>query len=257
MKIWNKAYMILLIKKVLAGQGSLWVAWLNSYVFKDKNFWSVEIKPSTSWCMKRLLKMRMEVHQLLSTGAATASSIWDSIREKRPTVPWQKLLWYPMHIPKYSLITLMAFLHRLPTKVRLQRMGVIIDSHCVLCSAEPESRDHLFLFCPTAASLWESIFSLSGLIFCACSWGDFMTQACINLKGKSLLSLIMKLALNTLVYLLWEERNKRLFQGRSRTVEDLLKAIKDVVRLHLKGRTFNRLLTVNFNLCNHWNITDL
>ncbi|XP_038994982.1 uncharacterized protein LOC120119180 [Hibiscus syriacus] len=200
--------------------------------------------------------MRPEVHQLLSSGVATASTIWDSIRERRPKVPWQKLLWFPLHIPKYSLITWMAFLDKLPTKVRLQRMGVTNDTICVLCSTEPESRDHLFLSCPIVASLWESIFSFSGLNFAACSWDEFLTQARNNWKQKSLFSLVMKLALNTLVYFLWEERNKRLFQGRSRTIEDLLKAIKDVVSVHLSGRTFNRFLVVNINLCNHWNIAD-
>ncbi|XP_038994898.1 uncharacterized protein LOC120119071 [Hibiscus syriacus] len=153
------------------------------------------------------------MHQLLTSGVATANTIWDSIREKRLTVPWQKLLWFPLHIPKHSLITWMAFLDKLHTKVRLQRMGLINDSLCVFCKVDLESKDHLFLNCPTIVFLWDSIFSLSGMKFSVFSWDNFLTRASSNWKGKSLLSLVMKLAMNALVYLLWEERNKRLFQG--------------------------------------------
>ncbi|KAE8675116.1 hypothetical protein F3Y22_tig00111693pilonHSYRG00064 [Hibiscus syriacus] len=121
MKSWNKVCMIRLIKRILAGEGSLWAAWLKSYVFKDKSLWYVEIDYNTSWCLKRLLKLRPEMQQLLTSRAATTSTIWDSTREKRPTVPWQKLLWFPLLIPKHNLITWMTFLDKLPTKLQLER----------------------------------------------------------------------------------------------------------------------------------------
>ncbi|XP_039045800.1 uncharacterized protein LOC120185726 [Hibiscus syriacus] len=101
------------------GEGSIWVAWLQNYVFKKKDFWTVDINSTASWSLKKLLKLRPEAHQVLSSGALNATAIWDFIREKKPKVPWQKLLWFPLHIPKHSLIAWMAFLDRLPTKERL------------------------------------------------------------------------------------------------------------------------------------------
>ncbi|XP_039028562.1 binding partner of ACD11 1-like [Hibiscus syriacus] len=55
-------------------------------------------------------------------------------------------------------------------------------------------------------------------------------MACSKWKGKSMLSFVMKIALNALVYLLWEERCRRQFQGRTRTSTDLLKIFKEIIR---------------------------
>ncbi|XP_039019769.1 uncharacterized protein LOC120151338 [Hibiscus syriacus] len=114
----------------------------------------------------------------------------------------------------------MAFLDKLPTNDILQRMGLINERICVLCKSEQETRDHLFLKYPTAVTIWTTFFSLSGLRFTACSW-----------EGKSLLTMIMKIALNALIYTLWEERNKRVFQNRTRSAEAILKAVKDILVL--------------------------
>ncbi|KAE8681719.1 hypothetical protein F3Y22_tig00111310pilonHSYRG00062 [Hibiscus syriacus] len=200
MKSWNKACMISLIKNILPEDGSLWVAWLKNYVFKEKDFWSVGINSTASWSFKRLLKFRPEAHQILSSSAIKVTKIWDSIRDKKAKAPWQKLL---------------------------QRMGLISESICVLCKSEQETRDRLFLKCPTAVTIWTTVFSLSGLRFTACSWEVLIASASSNWKGKSLLTIIMKIALNALIYTLWEERNKRVFQNRTRSAVAILKAIKD------------------------------
>ncbi|XP_038999926.1 uncharacterized protein LOC120125606 [Hibiscus syriacus] len=134
-------------------------------------------------------------------------------------------------------------------------MGLINDCLCVFCNTELETREHLFLQCPTATLMWETAFTLSGLQFTFCSWDVFVERACSTWRGKSMLTMIMKLLLNALVYLLWEERNKRMFQGRSRPASELLKTVKDVISLQLRGRIFKRV-DVNISLCNHWRIVD-
>ncbi|KAE8699249.1 hypothetical protein F3Y22_tig00110584pilonHSYRG00412 [Hibiscus syriacus] len=162
-KIWNKANMMLLIKSILAGEGSLWVAWLRSYVFNVTNFWNAEIKQSISWSLRQLLKMRTEAFPILMSGMKKVSDIWNELRVKNSKVSWQNLLWFSLHIPKHSLIAWMAFLDKLPTKERLHQMRLINDCKCNFCGAVLETRNHLFFDCPTAASLWTTVFSLNGL----------------------------------------------------------------------------------------------
>ncbi|XP_039036973.1 uncharacterized protein LOC120174065 [Hibiscus syriacus] len=135
----------------------------------------------------------------------------------------------------------MVFLDTLPTKERLHRMGLITDFHCVYCGVVLETRNHLFFECPAATSLSTTLFSLNGLRFRHLSWEALFDWACVYWKGKSLLTSTMKIASNALIYILWEERNKRLFQGRSRNVEEMFPAIKEIVGLHLRGRNINRL----------------
>ncbi|KAE8679160.1 Protein TIC 20-v [Hibiscus syriacus] len=128
-------------------EGSLWVAWIKCYVLKDKDFWNVNIHSSLSWNLRKLFKLHPKAYPILFIGATTVRAIWVTIREKRPLVPWQKIIWFPLHIPKHILISWMALLDILPTKERLHRMRLINDCKCVFCDEPTETRDYLFLQC--------------------------------------------------------------------------------------------------------------
>ncbi|XP_038994315.1 uncharacterized protein LOC120118315 [Hibiscus syriacus] len=148
----------------------------------------------------------------------------------------------------------MALLDRLPTKDRLKHFGFDIDDKCVLCNDSMETRDHLFIQCPLAISLWDAVIILNGMRMTSRTWGNHLAWACDAWKGRSLLTTILKLAWTTFIYTVWEERNKRLFQGCSRNFEALLYAVKHTVAIQLRGRSINRNDSVNTMLCNHWGI---
>ncbi|XP_039068118.1 uncharacterized protein LOC120214237 [Hibiscus syriacus] len=57
-KSWNKSCILHLIKKILAGDGSLWIAWIKTYVIKNSDFWTMEARINTSWSFRKLLSMR-------------------------------------------------------------------------------------------------------------------------------------------------------------------------------------------------------
>ncbi|XP_039009389.1 uncharacterized protein LOC120137799 [Hibiscus syriacus] len=254
LKTWNKACMLQLIRNILAGEGSLWVAWIKSYLLKDRDFWHTEGGTNASWSFRKLLKLKIEAQTVFSTGAKTTRAIWDEIRVKRDKVTWHNLIWFPLHIPKHSMIAWMTILDRLPTKNRLQQMGIITDGWCVLCNEDRETRDHLFLECPLAVSLWQAILQLSGLRLPSLFWNTFLASTSHTWKGKSLLITILKLAWCAFLYSIWEERNRRLFKGISRNATEILKAIKEIVGIQLRGRNINRLDSVNITLCKNLNI---
>ncbi|XP_039012131.1 uncharacterized protein LOC120141273 [Hibiscus syriacus] len=253
-KTWNKACLIILIRKILAGDGSLWVAWLKAYVFKEQDFWHYQAAANLSWSINRILKSRAEALPLLSTGSPQATEIWDLIRCKGQTVIWHKLIWFPSHIPKFSLIAWMALLNKLPTRDRLLKMGINTDSICVNCSTSYETRDHLFSQCTMAVELWNSILKLNGMNTTFLSWDEMVIKACSLWKGRSLLTTILKISWTVVIYTLWQERNQRIFQGRSRTLGCLLKEVKDVVGIRLRGTNINRLDSTNLQLCSVWGI---
>ncbi|XP_038998773.1 uncharacterized protein LOC120124090 [Hibiscus syriacus] len=150
----------------------------------------------------------------------------------------------------------MAILDRLPTRDRLQRMGIITTGDCVLCNDALETRSHLFFECPTASNLWEIILQHNGLKKSISSWEDMIVWACNSWKGKSLISTILKLAWCAKIYVLWEERNRRIFQGRSRSTDDLFICIKEFVGIKLRGKKINMFDRVNTFLCNSWAIPE-
>ncbi|KAE8682586.1 Myosin-17 [Hibiscus syriacus] len=178
LKTWNKACMIQLIRNILAGEGSLWVAWLNNYVLNDKDFWHIESGTNTNWTFRKLLKLRSEANAVFSTGVTSIRAIWEETRVKRDKVHWNNLIWFPLHNPKHSMIAWMAILDRLPTKIKLQHMGIATDGLCVLCKETQETRDHLFMECPLTSSLWKEILILTGLRRSSLSCDHQMSWAC-------------------------------------------------------------------------------
>ncbi|XP_039025209.1 uncharacterized protein LOC120158444 [Hibiscus syriacus] len=120
--------------------------------------------------------------------------IWDNIRNRCEKVCWHRLVWFPGHIPKFSLISWMEILDRLPTKDRLSRFGVVTDRGCGMCSSGLESRDHLFSDCAYTKEIWTAILLSCGLSQAPLDWNGSLQWLLLNLKGKSLLVHILKLA---------------------------------------------------------------
>ncbi|KAE8697492.1 hypothetical protein F3Y22_tig00110621pilonHSYRG00363 [Hibiscus syriacus] len=106
----------------------------------------------------------------------------------------------------------MAILDRLPTKDRLVRFGIAVDSSCGLCRSSFESRDHIFSDCAFAMVVWHAILHACGLSQEPLCCNDLVRWLLLNLKGKSLMVQVLKLAWSGFIYFIWEERNHRLFR---------------------------------------------
>ncbi|XP_039006622.1 uncharacterized protein LOC120134212 [Hibiscus syriacus] len=255
---WNKACIVHLIKKLLANEGYLWVAWLRFYVIKNDDFWQLNIPNNVSWSFKCLLKFRPAISHIFTGSVSDLSvrQIWEGMRVTAPKVPWQHLVWFLGRIPKQSVITWIALLNRLPTWVRLQKMGLVIDDvNCVLCGLEAESREHIFFGCSFAKGLWGFILALCGVSRMVSSWDGELAWAIHCLKCKSLIVMILKLAWNAHVYCTWKERNIRLFGGSPRPLEAVLQDIKEAVQIRLSGMPVNRADLRNAGLCTSWGIS--
>ncbi|XP_039064463.1 uncharacterized protein LOC120209551 [Hibiscus syriacus] len=202
-------------------EGSLWIAWLNAYCFRIDDFWNAGCKSHFSWIIVKLFKMRSEVVRLFCSSSnwdqIRASWLWDKVRSSSEKVPWHRLVWFPGHIPKFSLISWMAILDRLPTKDRLARFGIVIDS------------------VPTG-------------------WNDLLHWLLLNLKGKSLMVHILKLAWTGFIYCIWEEQNRRHFRGVHCSVDTVVGSVKESVRIKLFMSSMNSLDTVNRQLCIDWGL---
>ncbi|XP_039004224.1 uncharacterized protein LOC120131265 [Hibiscus syriacus] len=74
-KSWNTTCTIQLIRNILAREGSLWVAWLKCYIFKNDNFRDMAKSTSHSWSIKKLLKPRTTALHVLNAGTKTANDV--------------------------------------------------------------------------------------------------------------------------------------------------------------------------------------
>ena len=55
---WNMVAILKQIQMILICSGSLWVAWVEAYVFHDRSLWLVCVDAGMSWCFRAIIKCR-------------------------------------------------------------------------------------------------------------------------------------------------------------------------------------------------------
>ncbi|CAL9224853.1 unnamed protein product [Arabidopsis halleri] len=143
----------------------------------------------------------------------SSKETWEQLRSHSPVVPWCKAMWFKEAVSRYSFITWLAMLGRLPTKDRLRSWGMAVSAECVLCSTGIETHDHLFFNCIYSTAVWEA--------FAARLWpsppSDLLSISSWILQTRSQPhaqdTVIIKLILQSACYLIWRERNARIFKN--------------------------------------------
>lgn len=164
---WNRAAMVKHIWHLCTDSDhSIWSSWVRNYLIKNRNFWTLRAPGECSWTWRKLLKLRLLVHDEFSLsgsrvtrkrtpkGLFSTKSAWDLFRHKEPPVPWHRAVWFPGTVPRHAFFLWLAVLGRLPTKDVLSKHGHYVGTTCVLCGQEEESLDHLFFSCPFSSSIW-------------------------------------------------------------------------------------------------------
>ena len=238
---WNKACIMQNLWSIILKTGSIWIAWLNVYVLKGRNIWHIPISQSYSWNMRKILQLRSLAQRFVEwkDGAEiwkwqgskySAAAVWNEIRPKQEKQVWHRFLWSSLSIPKHVYITWMAILNRLPTVDRLASWGMAVDELCCLCQQENESSDHLFFGCDYAKTIWKRIMQLCELRREVGSWEEALKWAILKLKGKALISILLRVGWSAFIYQVWRERNNRLFKQQEEAKEQIIEKIKEVVR---------------------------
>ncbi|OWM90669.1 hypothetical protein CDL15_Pgr020974 [Punica granatum] len=149
------------------------------------------------------------------------AEMWKDICPSRSRVEWHKLIWFFGHVPRASFICWLALLDRLTTTDMLKKWGhLVTDGCCCFCQMEEENRSHLSFTCSFTKSIWEKI---RNILFLAGPTGDWDKEynEALEWKGKKLETIIKKLAWTVYIYIVWSERNVRIFQGRAKSAEVL------------------------------------
>lgn len=160
----------------------------------------------------------------------SSKETWEQLRSPSALVPWCKVVWFKEAVPRFSFITWLAMRGRLPTKDRLRGWGLNVTADCVLCSAGLETHDHLFFNCAFSATLWGAFASR---IWPSPPMGLHSISSWI-LQGRSQphsqASVIIKLIMQVTCYLIWRERNARIFTNTSTTASALQAAVDRSLR---------------------------
>ena len=90
---------------------------------------------------------------------------------------------------------------------------------CCFCKHEQETMDYLFFSCPYSKVIWKLVLSLCGLDREVLDWEGELKWAVLKLKGKVLLSKVLRIAWSSFIYHIWKERNGKIFGKMEQTAE--------------------------------------
>ena len=121
---------------------------------------------------------------------------------------WSKAVWFKHATPKYSFHIWTAMRDRLSTCDRMLRWNASINSTCVLCQQEVETRNHLFFSCSYSTRIWQKM--MRGLLQSRYT-EDWEAIIAILLDGRqdNVRLFLLRYAFQAAAHTIWWERNHR------------------------------------------------
>ncbi|KAL0283920.1 UNVERIFIED_CONTAM: hypothetical protein Sradi_7213400 [Sesamum radiatum] len=148
-------------------------------------------------------------------GSLNTSIAYELFHPPGPKVLWSSLLMGSFKIPKNCFILWLAIMGRLSTldKPWLHHIG----GTCILCQdGVPETHDHLFFSCSFSRRCFTIIRQQITFPWPHRDWKHGIQWASSRWRGKHVVNAAYRSLLASIVYHIWQERNARRFQQRSR-----------------------------------------
>ncbi|XP_076885917.1 uncharacterized protein LOC143535587 [Bidens hawaiensis] len=134
--------------------------------------------------------------------------------------------WVPI---KVNVLMWRIEMERIPTRLALVRRNIRIqDTLCPLCDAVTESAGHLFIDCSFAFQVWQAVWS----------WCSIQQPMFRNVKDMLLLPSLGKQnkwykrilcgIMMIVCWTIWKTRNKKVFEGSSSKVIEVVALVKSV-----------------------------
>lgn len=240
----NNAMLLKHLWALILKTDSLWVKWIHGVYLNEIDIWSVPLKCSQSWGLKKILNLRsLAVGIVEKEGAyyrwkASAPSFSSSAAYKAlfpvfPKVGWCKLVWSKMNLPRHSMILWLAFHEKLQTRVFLRMRGLDIDTVCPLCTVAEESRDHLFFNCDFSERLWSKVCDYVYEHQVPSDWSVFISFAIRKWGSKGSKAQFLRATFAATVYMVWQARNEVVFRRANIDVEGVFQSILFYLKIQL------------------------
>ena len=104
---------------------------------------------------------------------------------------------------------------------------------CSLCHNDLDSHTHLIFKCDYAKAFWDKVMCKMGMKCEAVNGNEIVSWFANQSHGNNIDSIVYRLEMAASVYLIWQERNFRMFKEERRGVEELYKAFEDIIKLRL------------------------
>ncbi|XP_009589510.1 uncharacterized protein [Nicotiana tomentosiformis] len=198
---------------------------------KQGTMWGAQPKQA-SWIVQKILKAEKYFKALGWTEEEVQRIEKFSIKDiyLKLRGDFQKINWRSMYLAAWG---------RLLTKERLAKWGCLEDMSCSLCDATIENTNHLFFNCTFSAQVWRALLQWQGIRRLPMSWQQEIEWAITYYREKNATAKVYKMSLAGSIYHIWQERNLRIFQAKSRNAAVLIRAI--VQEIHCRGELKQKL----------------
>jgi hypothetical protein len=139
-------------------------------------------------------------------GIYSCAKTWEFLRQKKPEVPWFKVVWFPLAITRHAFMHCLVVKGALVTKVKMCGWGFGGDTLCHFCYSNQESVKHLFFHCSFSRRVWRDVME-GCMVNLEIEWEKVMDWCVAKITGKSLMENLCRLCLAASVYNLWKLRN--------------------------------------------------
>ncbi|XP_074298718.1 uncharacterized protein LOC141629644 [Silene latifolia] len=209
------------IKEVLSWNKCQMLSWIKKLELDTPTVWMTS---AYSWAWGSIIGCRDDLIR----------PHWRDSLPKGPPFTQHKTLEDGLIYPKHAVISTLAVQCRLPTIDNLCGRGFALANRCALCEQDIETTDHLFFCCPFSSAVWRAIAiwlratPVSGL------HSIFLWYRTHN-RGRSMLKRMRRCALCCAIYLIWKERNMRIFKDVASTPSALVWKLQYLVYLRARS----------------------
>lgn len=153
---------------------------------------------------------------------------WNAVRPRKEEKTWNSDIWFKGAVPKHVFLMWISHLNRLPTSQGLFSWSIIPSSACTFCSVKSESRDHILLTRTYSSQIWLLVLArIDPHRSFFLSWAVLLSW--VRVSSNDAPSLLRKIAMKSMVFHLWKQRNNVVHNQLSISLEAIFTIISKEV----------------------------
>ncbi|GJU82334.1 hypothetical protein Tco_1284699 [Tanacetum coccineum] len=265
LELFNKALMTSHVWDILRRKESLWIKWIHVYKIRERNFWDLPLRGNITWGWRKILQLRPIIRDFIwfRIGDGSQVSMWYdrwcnnnplsniiSIRDihlagynlntkAKDAISDGNWNWPLNWITKYHALNNIYVPNIVQDGVDILEWrvhgGLVKQFSVAAVWHNIRVRD-----VEVAWQVWDNLKVLAGIPQVVPSIDAIVDFLAINGKRRTTKAVIAKLVIAASTYVIWQERNWRLFKGQKWMSKQVSDCIHSVVRLKLLSCRFRK-----------------